>query len=422
MKTTSKVIGLVLIPIFSFVLGWQFASDHRENSQNKEAVVDISNLDPAKTEEFITVFNDLLQKDIDMVLIEEIMTKIDQKYVNPDDIKSDEMTYGLAKGLVSSLSDIHSSYLTPEESSDFQDSLDGSLEGIGAELNMNDNGEIIVVSPLRDSPAKKAGILPQDIIVEVDGEDITNLSLYEVVKKIRGAPGTSVNLSIKRKGADDLIKMDVERAKIHVESVKLEMRDNIAILELNQFGSTTEEEFEKYLAEAILDGAEGIIIDLRFNSGGFLDTAENIVSDFVADGKVVTIETRDDANGVNTGTNPTHYVSGNKKTDLPLVILQNGGSASASEIMAGALQDHGRATIVGETSFGKGTVQEVIPLQHGGNLKLTIAKWYTPNGKSINEVGITPDVFVENTIEDYEAGRDPQMDKAIEVLKEKMGN
>ncbi len=424
MKATSKTLGFLLIPLFSFFLGWQFASDYQiQNQEKEEPVINLDDIDPEKIQDSMYLFKYLLKKDVDLFLAEEILGIIEEKYVNPEDIDPQEITYGLAKGIVYSLDDPFSSYLTPDESENFQDDLDGSLEGIGAELNMRD-GQIIVISPLRDSPAKKAGLLPQDIILKVDDEDISGQSLYQVVKKIQGTPGTIVKLSIKRKNEDELIDLEIIRARIHLESVELEMKDKIAIIEVNQFGTNTSEEFEKYLSQAILDGAEGIVLDLRFNSGGYLITAKDIVSAFVADGKVAVTKSKPEVQKIISENNqaPNLYVTGNKKTDLPLVVLQNGGSASASEIVAGALKDHQRATIIGETSFGKGTVQEVIPLKHGGNLKLTIAKWFTPNGTDINEVGIEPDIEVENTIEDFENNLDPQMDKAIEVLKEKIEN
>lgn len=404
MNSASKFFGFILVPIFAFILGFHVAS--RDIFPDKE--LDPSTLDPEKSSKAMSLFRNLLEKEIDLQLIEEMLAIIDDKYVDPEKIDSQKITYGLAKGLIYSLEDPFSGYMTPDESSDFQEGLDGSLEGIGAELTMK-NGNVVVVSPLKNSPAISSGLLPQDIIVKVDDEDINELSLEKVVQKIRGLPNTKVKITVARRNTDELIDIEIIRQKIIVESVTMKMIDDIAILEVSQFGTNTKEEFKKYLSDAIVNNPAGIVLDLRFNSGGFLEKARDLVSFFVDDGKVVVIKSRP-PNIENI------FVNGEKITDLPLVVLQNKGSASASEIVSGALKDFGRATIIGTTSFGKGTVQEVVPLKHGGNLRITIAKWLTPNGVNINEKGIEPDYYVENTLEDYKNERDPQMDAAIKFL------
>lgn len=404
MNSASKFFGFVLVPIFAFILGFHVAS--RDVLPKKE--VDLSKIDIEKSEKAISVFKNLLTKEIDLQLIEEILSIIDSKYVDPEKINSQKITHGLAKGLIYSLEDPFSGYMTPDESNEFQENLDGSLEGIGAELTMK-HGNVVVVSPLKNSPALRAGLLPQDIIVNVDDESISGLSLEKVVQKIRGKPNTSVKITVARKNIEELIDIEITRQKIIVESVNLKIVDDIVVLEINQFGTNTKQEFKKYLTEAIVKNPVGIIIDLRFNSGGFLEKARDIVSFFIDEGKVVVIKSRP-PNVENV------FVNGEKVTDLPLVILQNKGSASASEIVAGALKDLDRAKIIGTNSFGKGTVQEVVPLKHGGNLRITIAKWFTPNGLDINEKGIEPDYYIENTLEDYENERDPQMDAAIKLL------
>jgi len=405
MNPASRFFSFVLLPIFSFAIGFHVAVKNIDPQEN----ITSKNIDPKKTKEIAVIFKNLLEKEVDLYLVEEILKKVEEKFFNPKIISSNELSFGLAKGLVYALKDPYSSYMTPDESNSFQESLDGSLEGIGAELTMR-NGNITVVSPLKNSPSMKAGLLPQDIIVKIDKEDVTALNLEQVVKKIRGKPNTIVVLTIARKNLDELIDIEIVRQRITIESVNLEIKDKIAILEVSQFGTNTKEEFEKHLMEALMENPIGIILDLRFNSGGFLEKARDLVSCFIEEGKVTIIKSRP-PNIENV------FVTGEKKTDLPLVILQNKGSASASEIVAGALQDFERAKIVGTRSFGKGTVQELIPLKHGGNLRLTVSQWLTPKGHEVNEKGIKPDYFIENTIEDFENGRDPQMEMAMKILQ-----
>ncbi len=353
--------------------------------------------------------NELKNKGVNFQLIDEIITKMEQKYVDAEKINPTEISYGIAKGLVYSLEDPYSSYLTPEESNDFEESIEGELQGIGAELTMR-RGLVTVISPLKKSPAMKAGLKPEDIIMKVDDQDITQLNLFQVVKKIRGTPGTKVKLTVARKTADDFKEIEITRAQITVESVILEMKDDIAVLELNQFGYNTRKEWDKYITQAIIQEPKAIILDLRYNSGGLLEMTKDIVGTFVGKNKKVAIvKSRNEQYSVMTKYNPTI-------TEIPLVILQNRGSASASEIVAGALKDYDKAKIIGTTSFGKGTVQELVPLRAGGELRITIAEWLTPNGTSINEKGIEPDYYIERTLEDHENNKDPQMEAAIKLL------
>jgi carboxyl-terminal processing protease len=401
MNNASRFFGFVLTPILAFALGFHVANRNLMENQSGNFV----EVSAEKNSQNVTVFKRLLGKNINLNLVEEILGKIDEKFVDPEKIKPEEISYGLAKGVVASLDDPFSAFMTPDESDEFQESLDGNLEGIGAELTMK-HGNVVVVSPLKNSPAMNAGLQPQDVIVKIDDAEISDLNLNQVVHKIRGAPGTIVKLTVARKNADELLDIEIVRQKITVESVNLKMENGVAILEINQFGTNTTEEFAKHLKKVVLQNPLGIVLDLRFNSGGFLEKARDIVSAFISEGKVAIIKSRP-PNAENI------FVTGEKKTDLPVVVLQNGGSASASEIVAGALKDFSRAKIVGEKSFGKGTVQELIPLKNGGNLRLTVSKWLTPKGNDINEKGVEPDIVVENSIEDFDAGRDPQLQKAI---------
>jgi carboxyl-terminal processing protease len=313
--------------------------------------------------------------------------------------------------MVYSLEDPYTTFLTPKENKDFQESINGTLEGIGAELTLRD-GMITVVSPLKGSPAKKAGIQPEDVILKVNGENIQDFSLEQVVMRIRGPKGSKVKLTLGRKGQSEPFDVEILRETININSVDWKMIDGIAHIELNQFGGKTRGEFTKAISEIQLKRPKGVILDLRYNGGGYLDGAVDIASEFMEKGKVVSVKKR------NPIEDEVTYVTGKARmATVPMVVLINKGSASASEIVAGAIRDNGRGTIIGETSFGKGTVQEVQNLIDGSSLRITIAKWFTPSNVNISKVGITPDKEVKRTIEDIKANKDPQLDAAVEFLK-----
>lgn len=394
-------VSFVLLPIFAFALGWSVAETNFENRENIPPETELVNGE----EEIISESN---IDSLDVSLLKDALSILQQRYVDPEEIDPEKMKYGIVRGLVWSLEDPYSAFMSPEESSEFEHELGGDLEGIGAELTVRD-GAIVVVSPLRDSPAERAGLLPEDIILEVDGEEALSSEFLSVVKRIRGKKGTEVTIGVFRPDTREKLDIVITRDEIRVETVKTTWEEDIVVLEVSQFGTNTEAEFDAALADALAKNPKAIILDLRFNSGGLLETAQLMVSAFQKSGKVVVQKGRP-------GEVYPLYVTGNVKTDLPLVVLQNAGSASASEIVAGALQDHERAAIIGEQSFGKGTVQELIPMRGGAHLRVTIAKWYTPNNTNIGEVGITPDLEVARTPEDIKEERDPQLDMALRYL------
>lgn len=393
-----KLIGFVVLLLFVFTLGWHVGSNQeRQNS------------------DFYKIENEIPRNGkgsrVDMELFWDVWSLLASKYVEPESLDFKNMVYGAIQGMVYSLDDPYTTFLTPKENKDFQNGLEGMLEGIGAELTLR-NEFITIVSPLKNSPAKKAGIQPEDIILEVDGESVEDYTFEQVVMKIRGPRGSKVVLTIARSGYNEPLKIPIIRDTINISSVEWEMEENIAIIELNQFGVKTKEEFSKAISEILQKRPDGIVLDLRFNGGGFLDGAVDIVSEFVEKGKVVSVKKR------NPEEDEVIYVNGKARVaQTPLVVLINRGSASASEIVAGAIRDHQRGTIIGETSFGKGTVQEVENLIDGSSLRVTVAKWFTPENVNISEVGIVPDIEVERTIEDIEENRDPQLDAAIKHLK-----
>lgn len=397
-------LSLVLLPIFAFSLGWMVAESRMGNSTNSPTEL---------TDEDASIISEKNISSVDISLLRDAIKIVKEKYIYPEDIDAEKMKYGIVRGLVWSLDDPYSEFMTPKESEDFEHELDGDLEGIGAELTVR-KGVVVVVSPLRDSPAEKSGLLPEDIIIEVDGKIASGEDFLNVINNIRGEEGTDVTLLIFRPETGEEKKIIITRDKIRIETVQLHWEENnIAVIEISQFGTNTEQEFQTALETAISENAKGIILDLRFNSGGFLDTAVEVVSAFKKTGKVVIQKGRPPETNV-------IYTTGNVKTDLPLVVLQNKGSASASEIVSGAIQDLQRGIVIGNQSFGKGTVQEVVPMQNGAHLRLTIAKWLTPNGRDIGKIGITPDVLIERTTENFENEYDPQMEAAVKFLNNEM--
>ncbi|MCK5019763.1 MAG: S41 family peptidase, partial [Candidatus Peribacteraceae bacterium] len=324
------------------------------------------------------------------------------------------MLFGAAAGLVHAVGDPYTSFMTPNQNEDFHISLQGKLEGIGAQLTMREN-MIVVIAPMKGSPAQDAGLLPEDIIVVVDDEDITGEDLNQVVNRIRGPRGTKVVLGVIRKGVDEIVSVSITRDEIKIPSTEYSVKDtasgSIGIITINQFGDSTTRDTEKALRSILKeDDLIGVILDVRFNGGGYLERAVEMVSLFVQQGEVVSV--------VRMGEEAErHFVNGRPlSTDIPLVILVNEGSASASEILAGALQDHDRAEIIGKKTFGKGTVQEIFELPGGSSLRITIAKWHTPNGRDLSKEGIDPDKEVERTMENINAGEDPQMEAAVDYF------
>lgn len=393
--------SFVLIPLFAFGLGWT-ASENEWNQERVDSPILLKeDISPEKESAKDT--------NIDISLLRDAVKIVEKKFINPDDIDSQKIQYGITRGFIWSLDDPYSEFMSPEESEDFDHDLDGDLEGIGAELTVR-RGMIIVVSPLRGSPAEAAGLLPEDIILKVDGEEARGEDFLNVIKRVRGEKGTEVILSVFRPNAGEEKEITITRDKVRVETVELLWQDDIAVLEVSQFGTHTEQEFYKSLTLALQKDPRGIILDLRFNGGGFLDTAVAMLSAFLEGQQKVVVQKGRPPAVENLVT------SGNIRTILPLVVLQNKGSASASEIVAGALQDLNRATVIGEQSFGKGTVQELIPMKGGAHLRLTIAKWLTPNGRDIGKVGIEPDLLIKRTVEDIEKEKDPQMEAALRLL------
>jgi carboxyl-terminal processing protease len=343
-------------------------------------------------------------------LVRDILQK---KYVHTENLDGQAMSYGAVKGMVWALNDPYTEFMDPKETVEFNESLNSELEGIGAEMTMRDQ-LLTVVSLLKGSPAEKSGLMPDDVVLKIDGGSVENLSLIDAIDKIRGQKGTVVELTVIRKNKPDPFEVKITRDTITVESVtSTEEKPGIWHISLNQFSDDTKMEFNRAMNDIKLKNPKGIILDLRYNGGGYLDGAVDVLSGFIRGEKqVVSIEYRDKK------MNEKLKTSGNAQfPDLPLVVLVNRGSASASEIVAAAIQDLKRGVIMGETSYGKGTVQEVDPLPDGSSLRFTIARWLSPDGRDINKTGVVPDRKVELTEDDFTKKYDRQLEEAVKYLQ-----
>jgi carboxyl-terminal processing protease len=345
---------------------------------------------------------------------------INEKYVpastTSDKIGDQEKVYGAISGLASSLGDPYTVFFPPVESEMFAADIRGNFEGVGMEVLAQD-GAITVIAPLKNSPAERAGIVAGDRIIKIDGEATSGLTTEEAVQKIRGKEGTKVSLTIFRSGVKEPFDISVERAVIDLPTINTEVIGGDTFkIDLYSFSAQSPNLFRAALREFILSGTHQLILDLRGNPGGYLEAAIDMASWFLPSNKVVVKEdfgVRQDAK--------TYRSRGYDifTEGLEFVILVDKGSASASEILAGALQEHGKATIVGETTFGKGSVQELVDITPDTSLKVTVARWLTPNGNSISAKGVKPDFEVIMTAADRAAGKDPQLEKALEILRQK---
>ncbi len=351
---------------------------------------------------------------LDFGLFWKVWDLLKEKYVDRDSLDARKLLYGAINGMLSASGDPYTTFFDPEETKEFEEEISGSFEGIGAEMGMKDK-VLTIIAPLEGMPAEKAGLLSGDRVLKINGESTDGVSLDAAVKKIRGKKGTEVTLTIFREGEEEMRDVKVVRDTINVKSVRYEAKGSgIAYLRVSRFGDDTMKEF-RLAAKAMLEQKpKGIIIDLRSNPGGLLESAIDMAGWFLPKNSVAVIEenARKDRKELRTD-------GAGEFQNIPIVILLNEGSASASEILAGALNDNrgDEVTLLGETSFGKGSVQELMPASKTTKVKITVARWLTPKGNQINEVGIAPEVKVEITREDIAAKRDPQLDRAVEILQ-----
>jgi carboxyl-terminal processing protease len=369
-----------------------------------------------QSNQLVTLLNNSSVSNINFTLFWNVWSELQKKYVDKKKIDYQKMYYGAIKGMVASLDDPYTFFLSPEENKQSKDDLQGKFEGIGAQLGLKDS-RIVVVAPLKQSPAEKAGVRAGDYINSVDGQKTSGWTLPQAVSKIRGKKGTAVKLLLERSAKE--FEVSIIREQIIVASVELTFEKEVAILKLNQFGENTDEEWDKAVKEInkrwSKKNIKGMVLDLRDNPGGYLEGSVNLASEFISRGKLVVKQE-------STVNPPREYLveRDGELLNIPLVILINKGSASASEILAGALRDHKRGTLVGEKSFGKGSVQEAIDLKEGAGLHVTVAKWILPKGDWINSKGIEPEIKIIQEIKEGNTmtrKTDLQLDKAIEQLK-----
>lgn len=416
LKAVLLVLGVIFVALGAFAGGFvtghllPFGGNFNLGVDTPEAIVAPTTSpeqQAATPEEMQTLFEPFWQA----------WTLVHENYVDQpvDDVA---LMRGAINGMMQSLGDQHSTYMDPEDYKQANESLEGSYEGIGAYVDTT-RDYLTITSPIPGSPAEKAGLLPGDKIIAIDGEDMTGIDAELVRRKVLGPAGSTVVLTILREGADKPLEFSIVRARITIASATGKMLEgNIAYFQVTTFGSNTMPELNAALDELMPQKPKAIILDLRNNGGGYLQTSVEVTSQFIGEGVVLYEQYGD-------GTRTTYEViPGGKATDpaIPMIVLINEGSASASEIVAGALQDTGRAKLLGTVSYGKGSVQNWIPLSgDNGAVRITIAKWLTPNENTIHKIGLTPDYPVELTEEDRLNDRDPQLDEAIRLLKEMVG-
>ncbi|PKM88864.1 hypothetical protein CVU83_01010 [Candidatus Falkowbacteria bacterium HGW-Falkowbacteria-2] len=392
----ARRIGIILLMVASFAAGLSWSG--RREEANKQLAYSPEALKTAELNSFN--FN----------LYFEVWDKLKSDYVDKNTVKDEEMFYGSLRGLAASVNDPYTVFMDPSETKEFNDDLSGTFEGIGAEVGLR-NDLITIIAPLAGMPAEKAGVRAGDKIYAIDGATTIGLGVDEAVKKIRGPKDTEVTLTIIRDGAEGPIEIKITRGLIVVKSVKSELRnDGVMVITVSNFNDDTLDLFNAAIKTALTKNPKGIVLDLRNNPGGYLDTAIAMASAWVKEGPVVVEQFGE-------GRRQEYFADGNNSLGgFKTIILINGGSASASEIVAGALRDYKKATLVGEQTYGKGSVQGLRDLSDGSALKVTVAKWLTPSGDYIDEKGIAPDIEVELTSEDIDNNRDPQMAKAIELI------
>ncbi|MBL60962.1 MAG: peptidase S41 [Candidatus Pelagibacter sp.] len=342
-------------------------------------------------------------------LFSDVLNTLKNDYV--DDIEQSEVIDAAINGMLQSL-DPYSSYMSPETFKNMNNDTKGEFGGLGIEITM-ENGLVKIITPIDGTPADKVGILPGDFIVKISNKQVKGMSLLDAVKLMRGKVGTSIEITIRRPDIDNEIKFKITRAIIKIREVSAELKDNVAYIRLRAFNEQSHNQLLKQL-DKISNNVEGYILDLRNNPGGLLSQAIKITETFLDGGEIVSTKGRNKSD-----IKIFNARKGDKINNKPLIILINQGSASASEIVSGALKDHKRAILIGEKSFGKGSVQSIIPLRNKGGLRLTTAKYYLPSGESIHEKGVEPDINVKKNKDDFKINTktDNQLNYAIKLLK-----
>jgi len=413
-KRNLRFLLFLVFPILAFLLGWSL-----NQQQNQRSVLLPETNTPSEVstaEEIkhllspITLRRRSDPKDVDLSGFWEAWNTLESNFLYQDRFKTQDQIDGAIKGLIDSLEDPYTVFMTAAETAKFEESMSGEFEGIGAEIAIKKN-RLTVVTPLRGTPAELAGLQSGDRILKINNESTFEMSIHEAITRIRGPRGEKIVLTVERDGDTQPHEITIVRDTIVVNDFSWKMEDGVAVLEISQFGTELVSQFSTALPSMLLEKPRGIIIDLRNNGGGLLDASIKVLDQFFDQQTLVT------TNGRKIGqVEDLQSKLGGAFLETPLIVLVNKGSASASEIFAGAIQDTRRGLVLGEQTFGKGSVQNVIPMSGGASLKITIAEWLTPNGRSINEEGISPDIESVRTREEFEKNEDPVMERAFELL------
>lgn len=396
-----KIKSLLLVIITGSLIYFSYSLGFQSGVNSIPSIEKISGIENKKSQ----------INDVDFAVFWDTWKKIEEKYVDRKHINKEDMVFGAISGMVDSLGDPYTTFFKPEPAKIFKEDVNGSFSGIGAEIGFR-KGVLTIISPLKDSPAENAGIKTGDIIVKVDDKTTMDMSLEEAVSNIRGKKGTDVILTIAREDGDEFKEITITRNTIKIPTIEKELKnEKVGYIKLYNFTGNASNEFKNSIRALLADGADKFIIDLRNNPGGFLDAAIDTASTVVPRGEIITIESFGNGKGQKEYRSRGYSLLEN----IPLVVLINEGSASASEIFAGAVKGKNKVKIVGKKSFGKGSVQEVVDITEDTFLKVTIAKWLTPDGASIQDGGITPDVEVD--ILKDEVKEDAQLNKAMEIIK-----
>jgi carboxyl-terminal processing protease len=356
------------------------------------------------------------QEDIDLEQFWKVWKLLDEKFTSASStlkVTSEDRINGAIQGMVSAYGDPYTVFMPPAQSADFSEDISGNFSGIGMEVGIKDK-VITVISPLPNTPAEKAGLLPGDLVVKIDGESTESMSIDDAVNRIRGEKGTNVTLSIYREGATEVRDFTITRDTIDIPTVKTELKEDVFIIRLYSFNAISEAKMQEAMREFVNSKAKFLVLDLRGNPGGYLQSAVAIASFYLPTGKVVVKENFGDKEEEKVYRSQGRVIKDFNPNNL--VVLVDNGSASASEILAGALKEQGVATVIGTNTFGKGSVQELVDLPEGASLKVTVARWLTPNGISISLKGLEPNIYINRTPQQRLENADPQQDSAIKFL------
>lgn len=387
---------IAVLTISSFLIGFFIGSEEREGG----------------TESLVT--QEMTGSKINFSPFWKTWQILNEKHIHADDVNAEDKLWSSIRGLAASFNDPYTVFFPPEEAKEFEEEISGNFEGVGMEVGMKED-RITVVAPLKGTPAEAAGIQSGDVILAIDDRTTFGMTIDDAVDLIRGERGTEVTLTILRDGEDNALEIPITRDRIHIPTLDTtERSDGIFVISLYNFAAGAQTEFKEALEEFVDSGSDKLIIDLRGNPGGYLDASVDIASYFLPSGKVIVREVGTGGEELNVFRSRGHEVLNGK--DIEIVVLVDQGSASASEILAGALSENGVATLVGAQTFGKGSVQEVVEITPETTLKVTIAEWLTPNGVSISEEGLTPDVVVEYEPSEANPEYDNQLERAVEIL------